>query len=166
MPNTGVAQTTGTGGTFFVSVRGYHPGWHDTTGTPYYYNQIIPPYPDAGHFTRGGWDWASNNVGFEGGDFKVSKIAATAGNTPGIPGTDTIYAEESFDYGFTWTTLIQGPPIAEYTFLLLEGDTVVSFKSGSWNGVSVSGSETIHEVPEPITIALLGLGGLLMRRRK
>ena len=34
----------------------------------------------------------------------------------------------------------------------------------SINGVS--GSETLHVIPEPATIALLGLGGLFLRRRK
>jgi len=31
---------------------------------------------------------------------------------------------------------------------------------------AVMDSQIIHQIPEPITLALLGLGGLFLRRRK
>jgi hypothetical protein len=33
-------------------------------------------------------------------------------------------------------------------------------------GSEITGTLTIHQIPEPATLALLGLGGLLLRRRK
>jgi hypothetical protein len=60
---------------------------------------------------------------------------------------------------------------------LEEGDVIVSVTPGdTWGGTfdvtgqpygGAWGSVTIHQIPEPMTIALLGLGGLvLLRRRK
>ena len=55
------------------------------------------------------------------------------------------------------------------------GEVVVSIAPGIRFGGSgdcqflppdISGSVTIYQIPEPATIALLGLGGLLLRRRK
>jgi hypothetical protein len=43
------------------------------------------------------------------------------------------------------------------------GDVTISLFDG--DGVLMD-SQVIHEVPEPITFALLGLGGLFLRRRK
>ena len=38
--------------------------------------------------------------------------------------------------------------------------------AGFYQGQDVSQSVTLHVIPEPVTIALLGLGGLFLRRRK
>ena len=51
--------------------------------------------------------------------------------------------------------------LGDVTILLGE----VSNVDVSWTGV-IYDSVVIHQIPEPATIALLGLGGLLLRRRK
>jgi len=50
-----------------------------------------------------------------------------------------------------------------------EGDTLISLglvNSDTGEIIEVMDSVIIHQVPEPATIALLGLGGLLLRRKK
>ena len=51
----------------------------------------------------------------------------------------------------------------EFKCLVNGEDVVVRLMDGSYNQVDCI---TITQVPEPITIALLGLGGLFLRRRK
>jgi hypothetical protein len=41
--------------------------------------------------------------------------------------------------------------------------TLTLLDAGTWDAMD---SVTIHQIPEPITLALLGLGGLFLRRRK
>ena len=51
----------------------------------------------------------------------------------------------------------------------LTGDTVISLYSSSNSGPgtwSLDDQVIIHQIPEPMTMVLLGLGGLLLRRRK
>jgi hypothetical protein len=45
-----------------------------------------------------------------------------------------------------------------------EGEIVLGLYEG--DGVTPINSVTIHSVPEPLTMGLLGLGGLFLRRRK
>lgn len=47
-----------------------------------------------------------------------------------------------------------------------EGDVVLKFYDYATSMSVPVGSYTITQIPEPMTIALLGLGGLLLRRRK
>ena len=56
---------------------------------------------------------------------------------------------------WTGSNPLGGPPIPVYTEIL---DTGVN--------ISDMGSLTLNVVPEPMTIVLLGLGGLFLRRRK
>jgi len=59
--------------------------------------------------------------------------------------------------GFGTVVISLGPSYGQGGSFLDDGMTEYP---GSW------GSVTIHQIPEPITIALLGLGGLFIRRRK
>lgn len=48
------------------------------------------------------------------------------------------------------------------------GDTVLTIWQHDWSALAMPpiASVVIHQIPEPITMALLGLGGLFLRRRK
>jgi hypothetical protein len=71
--------------------------------------------------------------------------AALPGNLPAVaPG-------EQFTIGF---------------HCLAVGDVVITLWGDAWDGAAAIDTLTIHQVPEPITIGLLGLGGLFLRRRK
>jgi len=51
----------------------------------------------------------------------------------------------------------------------MAGDVItIAHTSGSWNNAfsGVVATQTLNVVPEPMTLALLGLGGLFLRRRK
>lgn len=55
--------------------------------------------------------------------------------------------------------------LADYEFKCVDvGDVVITMYADDL--VTPIDSITIHQVPEPMTIALLGLGGLLLRRRR
>lgn len=45
------------------------------------------------------------------------------------------------------------------------GDAVINLYETDWTTPTLLDSVTIHQIPEPMTITLLGLGGLLLRRR-
>lgn len=44
-----------------------------------------------------------------------------------------------------------------------EGDVIVTLSDGTFTEMD---RLTIHQIPEPITLALMGIGGLFLRRRK
>jgi hypothetical protein len=112
----------------------------------------IPPAPDA-----------SMLLGTAVGDNFVGGLA---------PGVDGIVG--------TIGAFTASPPYADgdyFTEILFHcegpGDVVVSLYdiSAAWSVATEDGgflidSVVIHQIPEPMTIALLGLGGLFLRRRK
>lgn len=89
------------------------------------------------------WDWMVNEFDVsQTGHIKITKMASIGVGTPGF---DT----EGYEYTFGFVF-----------------DTIDDFDlsiSGVWDGEDVS--QTIH-VPEPFTIALLGLGSIMIRRRR
>lgn len=100
----------------------------------------------------------------------LSVFSVTA--SPAIAAGDVIL---SFDYTFTWNGT---DPIDYWVAPLADGATYV-YDGGSmpaalsYANLEVGGTPTdigitgVHIIPEPMTIALLGLGGLaLLRRRK
>jgi len=67
----------------------------------------------------------------------------------------TIY---SFDY--------KVPDVTVGTMIDISGAGTMYFQFGDFSAVTQIGSATMEVVPEPMTIALLSLGGLFIRRRK
>lgn len=87
----------------------------------------------------------------------ITDIAGSraAGGMTGVPNATVVY---SFEFHV---------PDAPYsTYITINLDNLVTQDVFSGPVASTAASLEIHVVPEPITIALLGLGGLFLRRRK
>jgi len=90
-----------------------------------------------------------------------SLITGVSGATPfGFPpivvdAGATVY---SFDF--------KVPEVAVGTVIDISGAGTMFFQLGDFSVVSEIASASMEVVPEPMTIALLGLGGLFIRRRK
>ena len=97
-----------------------------------------------------------------------------------LAGTGTVYAAapstmvaDNGTYGPSWihgymTTPVTTAAVGVWWDEVLhcdgEGDVIVDLYDST--GMTIIDSILIHQIPEPITIALLGLGGLFLRRRK
>jgi hypothetical protein len=155
-----VPDTAGSAGTMVFNVE---------AGSNFGYTNLTP-IPTYGTPPGGmeGWAWtldgnattAGGPDGSGGYDFNINK-AATAGT--GTPGAGSLMDPilTTFYYG----TMAYNFDVVSQA----DGDIVIASTTGAWNGVSganATWTQTINVVPEPMTIALLGLGGLLLRRRK
>jgi hypothetical protein len=94
---------------------------------------------------------------------------AVAAGAPVPAGMDGVWGSVGIFTGFTI-------PAGSVLFTLIdfhcegEGDTVISIYTNDWNNIpgpeQLLDTVVIHQIPEPMTMALLGLGGLFLRRRK
>ena len=91
---------------------------------------------------------------------------------PALGGTNTYYGVMT-GIGDIWQSNLEIPGVELYGIGVLAdyefhcdalGDVTVSLLANDL--ATVIDSIVIHQVPEPISIALLGLGGLFLRRRK
>jgi len=121
--------------------------------------QCVPPdylcYLDIGMISEGGYSLANARLGPAAGDFPASY------NMYQLNDWDEVEFNQAWAVGST--------PTAGAIFLvdlhceLKDVDVQVGLYDA---GGTLVDSMVIHQIPEPATIALLGLGGLLLRRRK
>jgi hypothetical protein len=132
-------------------------------------------------FGKGDWNGSALVVSGPAGLLSAANAVSLYPNEPGI----AIFQSASVDLGFP--TTLQGPG---FTFTFTGADinpgqiiNSIAFHCEGAGDVTIQllgsqqfladGSDTvvldtlvIHQVPEPITLGLLGLGGLFLRRRK
>ena len=156
-----VENQTGSGGEMTITMLSSGGLSVDTT-----------PGPGAYSPTTGihGWGWLANfGVSYiDNGDGSMYAWFSKTGNfgqatMNGTPGADVP----------SYMNAIPGySPASDYvstmTFSFQVTDTTDLVWDGVWDGVDMDGviGGTVNVVPEPMTIALLGLGGLFLRRRK
>jgi len=158
--------TTAANATLSLSVNG------DTSVTEYSMNTgatvVIDVYSDQANFGYECYVGITNGAGGNSdlGDWTgVNKVYAAAGNSASITAYDhwwyddvaltgdpdkfPILAGKHFDMEFQCTAM---------------GDVTISLTDAS--GTIQLDSVLIHQIPEPVSMVLLGLGGLLLRRRR
>ncbi|MHC4395600.1 MAG: PEP-CTERM sorting domain-containing protein [Planctomycetota bacterium] len=146
-------NSTGSGGEMIVTMSASGLTMTDTTPQ---FNTI--PYAGWDWFFNGGVSPIDNSDGtYDAWFSKVGNINSAFGmnGTPGI-GSWVGYST----YGWAYVSTV------EFTFVASATTNLVW--SGTWDGADMDGLNggTVNVIPEPMTIALLGLGGLFLRRRK
>ena len=136
------SATVGTGGSVTVSVSS---DADDTAWSGYIgYSPGIASLTAVSSLTAAGTERAVTDPGYAG----YFKLLAADGSDPFT----------SVDSGVQFTgNLAAGLSTGTYT---------INLWGASWTAGPLADTFTLTVVPEPITLALLGLGGLFLRRRK
>jgi hypothetical protein len=92
----------------------------------------------------------------------VEYMSANVTSVPTVPATGVLYSFEYHVPDVPHSTIITIETYADGSNYFLPW---IDFLDGSWAEGHLAPLE-IHVTPEPMTVALLGLGGLFLRRRK
>jgi hypothetical protein len=126
---------------------------------------VIGIYSDTGGYSPFGYIIVE-----EGGSGSLVNGAETTDAGDGILAYTSAYSEDDWGVGYEWSAANNPPNTSNadtiwFTYNLTDAakDDVISL----WVDPEYDTAEdTLTIIPEPMTIALLGLGGLLLRRRK
>ncbi len=138
-----------------ISVNGSDPGAEITIGSS---DSIVVDISSDNGTSYGTWMYIYD------GDRALSNPATTQGDISGYVGAH--YA--NYDYYYVTIASSTGNLVAGTGFVfdyLAIGTNDVLIELYDQSGATLVDSLVIHQ-PEPMTIALLGLGGLFLRRRK
>jgi len=84
-----------------------------------------------------------------------------------IPYTESGWTNSGYQIIVADTAVLPGGLIADFTFVTMDvGDIVVSLYNETLGHEAPKDSLTLTESPEPTTVVLLGLGGLMSRKRR
>ena len=130
--------------------------WVNFVGDPISITDMTPTADYVGGIWYG-WNWLFNAGVATLGDATGYQAWKGAAASPGVgtPGMGSVMNPLTAElYSSTW----------EFTFAV-SAATELSF-GGEWDGTQYDGACEVEVIPEPMSMALLGLGGLLLRRRK
>ena len=104
-----------------------------------------------------GWGWLlAGDITILGGNQAYFEAAASPGvGTPGV-GSELGYPIPGTMGAYTSTVTFTFTPDASQILKI----------GGAWDGATSDSTMAVNVIPEPMTMALLGLGGLFLRRRK
>lgn len=114
-----------------------------------------------------GWDWGLNSLEIYSGQVHVSKIATLGIGTPGAD-SNMQQGDPAFIIMMGWPDPVDYEGTFGFSFDY-EGEVTVDFNSAElneWDGGSLNTEGLGFTVPEPMTMTLLGLGGLALLRRR
>ena len=148
---TASSLTINTSETVLIGVYNTAP----TAGTGFFDAYVIVDNPGT---TATGGQWTGNG---------------TYNYPPGAPGGSIAYLGWSSLYGDQWTLFNSEPTVTpifggisgEFEFHCTDVGSIDVYVMDFTSFVEYD-RLTIHQIPEPMTMALLGLGGLFLRRRK